>query len=393
MHTKAIVIGAGADAIHTINAARELGIYVAAMDGNPAAAGLQYADEAINIDISDIDILCEEVARIKPDFILPVPVGRMLRMIGIINEHFGLPGIKSNAAEVSTDKYLFHKILNKAGLRSICCHLIARQEPIRALDIPFPAIMKPRFGSGSRGIYLVKDSCDLDVALKKVQLSLEDYVLEELVAGNEYSLDGAVLNGNLEITLLRKKIITPFPARQPVASIALSRQANKELYDRVYCFVSKAAEELGYDNCLLNVDMILDDENVFIIEMAPRPSGHSIHSVFVPLCTKIDMAKEYINYMMNKSYRMTPTDIQCQMIRFFDFSDVIADKIPNRDDIVAACNCNLVDWNCRIKEGDYLQPVTDGKSLMWRGYFIIQGKNEQELKEQSEQILSVFKFR
>ena len=42
MMRKGIVIGAGRDAIHTIKKAREQGIYVVALDGNPEAEGLKY---------------------------------------------------------------------------------------------------------------------------------------------------------------------------------------------------------------------------------------------------------------------------------------------------------------------------------------------------------------
>ena len=41
MMRKGIVIGAGRDAIHTIKKAREQGIYVVALDGNPETEGLK----------------------------------------------------------------------------------------------------------------------------------------------------------------------------------------------------------------------------------------------------------------------------------------------------------------------------------------------------------------
>lgn len=393
MKEKVVVIGASSDAIHAITVAREMGLYVIAFDGNAEAEGLSYADEAVHFDISNADELCKRVHDIDPVCILPIPLGRQLSVVGKINEALNLPGMKSEAAEMSTDKWLFHQSLYKAGLRQVQCYLFhdtCRQEK---LTIPFPAIMKPRFGSGSRGVYIIKNSIDLQTTLQQMGELQEDYILEELVFGDEYSLDGAVLSGQLEITLIRKKTITPLPNRQPIASIALSKIQYKDLYDQVYHVVRQAVNVLKYDDCLLNVDFIFNKGEVFLIEMAPRPSGHSIHSCFVPTCTGVDMIKEYIRYIMNGSCVMVTNDIKCQMIHFFDFNDVVADSVPEKEEIAESGKCHLLYWNCKIKNGDYLQNVTNGKSVMGRGFFIVQGEDEQDLLQQSEWILSQFTFK
>ena len=65
---KGIVIGASKDAIHTIEKAKEHGIYVIALDGNPNAEGFEVADEKVVVDISDLEKVRKEVDRINPDF-------------------------------------------------------------------------------------------------------------------------------------------------------------------------------------------------------------------------------------------------------------------------------------------------------------------------------------
>ena len=80
--------------------------------------------------------------------------------------------------------------------------------------------MKPRFGSGSRDVFFINSDEDLMKYIKKVKSLNEDFVLEQAAIGDEYSIDGAVIDGELQITLLRKKIITPLPIRQPISSFA-----------------------------------------------------------------------------------------------------------------------------------------------------------------------------
>ena len=68
-------------------------------------------------------------------------------------------------------------------------------------------------------------------------------------------------------------------------------------------------ETLNYNNCLVNADLIINKEQIFVIEAAPRPSGHNLHNVFVPLATDIDIAEEYIKFLLGAKYNFIPTRI------------------------------------------------------------------------------------
>ena len=125
-----MVIGASQDAIHTIKKARKQGIYVVALDGNPHAEGLGFADEGRVVDISDMQKVCQEVEQIKPDFILPVPIGRYLITTGYMNKKYKLPGVMYSATRYSTDKYLYHDKLNQFGLRNTYEYLVNAQQSI-----------------------------------------------------------------------------------------------------------------------------------------------------------------------------------------------------------------------------------------------------------------------
>ena len=51
---------------------------------------------------------------------------------------------------------------------------------------------------------------------------------------------------------------------------------------------------------------------------------------------------------------------------------------------------SLTEWECRIKKGEILQPVSDGHSLMGRGYFILEGDDQKELALCAEKIKGLF---
>ncbi|MBQ4284433.1 MAG: hypothetical protein IJB96_10970, partial [Lachnospira sp.] len=159
----ALVIGASSESRYAIETAKKRGYKVVAFDGNPDAPGLSWADKGIVTDIRDANNILEHFNSWDmpaPSFVLPVPIGRYLTSTGSVNDALGLKGISHKAANLCTDKYEFHCTLADAGLRNGYCMLIPAGDSADILstdNIPLPFILKPRFGSGSRGVYLVEN--------------------------------------------------------------------------------------------------------------------------------------------------------------------------------------------------------------------------------------------
>lgn len=389
-----VVIGASREAEHTIKKAREQGINVIALDGNPKAEGFLYADSFKVVDISDMEKVCEEIEKIRPDFVIPVPIGRYLVTTGYVNEKYHLKGIKYNETNLSTDKYLFHKKLQEKGLRNIKLCLVNQNTDIKEADMCFPAILKPRYGSGSRDVFYIEKEEQLGSAYETVQDMQEDFVLEQVVQGTEYGVDGAVIQGKLYVILVRKKINTPLPVRQAVSYLAVTKnEKNSELLEQIQQHLKQVVKTLGYSDCLFHSDLIVKNDKVFTIEISPRPSGHNLHNLFVPLATGIDMAEEYIKFLLNKEWRFETADVKCMQIRFFDFADVVIKKIPTVEELQQSGKCNIIKWVCNMKVGEYLGRIINGHSIMGRGFFVVEGNDEQDLLRQSEWILSQFKFK
>lgn len=387
-----LIVGAGADSVHMIQTAKQLGVYTIGIDKNPDAKGLSLVDESIIQDIADKNIIETIVEEILPDFILPIPIGRCLCTTGYINDKFHLPGVGFQAANVSTDKLLFHQTLQKAGLRLINAFLLKDGIMDKKNIVIYPAVLKPRFGSGSRDVYFLRDENDLKMALKKIHCAKEDFILEQAVEGEEYSVDGAVINNEFVMTLLRKKVITPLPVRQPVSSFSVVlTEENEKLIFLVNKYVSQVVKELNYNNCLINIDLIINGDYIFAIEAAPRPSGHNLHSIFVPAATGIDMAQQFVHYLIGNSFDFLPKKVKSLQIKYFDFEDKEINEIPTFDFLLRQLGNRLIKWDCKINPGDYMNPITDGHSIMGRGFFIIEGENETDLTQQSNWIMKQFK--
>lgn len=410
---KVALIGASSESLHSIKIAKKLGITVVALDGNPQAEGLKIADKSLVVNIADEKATIDAVENENVDFLITVPIGRYLTTIGAVNDFYHLKGVTKAVTTLCTDKLKFHEQLEKDNLRQCDCFLINREvvekekKESLALErkekgyskIAFPAILKPRYGSGSRAIYFLNQPEDLKKAIEEVSEMDEDFILENAVTGVEYGVDGAVVNGEFQLILLRKKINTPPPARQAVGYLVQLPEENMEMYDSVKTQLQKIVNILEMKDCLLHADLMIQEvegerckkNNVFPIELSARPSGHYLHNIFTPVATGVDMAEEYMKYMCGEVFSFVPKSHRKIMIHFFDLENCKIEKIPREQDLNLPSGCNLLDWQCNMKVGEYLEPISGGHSLMGRGYFILEGKNNEVLEASGKLILQQIK--
>lgn len=383
---KAAIIGASGEALHTITKAREHGLNVVALDGNPQAEGLKAADQKLIVDISREEAVIEALKREKPDFVLTAPIGRYLTTVGAVNDALNLPGISRNMAMLCTDKLKFHEKLSGMNLRKCRCYGVNKGVTAGAeAELSFPAILKPRYGSGSRGIYMLADRQQLREALCTV--GGEPYVLEECIAGEEYGVDGAVTKDGFFMILLRRKENTPPPSRQAVGYFSVL--PGDGFWRQVKDHMTKVIACLGLQECLLHADVIKGAEGPFVVELSARPSGHNLHNLFTPLCTGVDMAEEYIKYRLGEPCCFEAVCTKPMMIHYFDMQGIVK-SVPDQYAVEKAIHIKPAAWQCYLKKGDRLTKVSDGHSLMGRGFFVLEGEDYSDLLEKAQKIKDLF---
>lgn len=392
----AAVIGASSESIYVISKAKELGLFVVALDGNPEAPGLKAADASFVVDIRNAD----EVIKVLEDYdvkvILPVPIGRYLTTTGIVNDHFGLTGVSGRSAELCTDKYEFHRVLAQKNLRDAELYLIPAGETDsypEELNVVYPVVVKPRFGSGSRGVEIFNSQEELLQGFISGEPYDEDYVIETCIPGPEYGLDGVFEDGRFKLILLRGKENTPPPYRECVAYYSLDITGRDKVFaDNVRSYMQAVGEAMGFKNNIIHADIIRkDNDKPFLIETSARPSGHNLHNLFTPLASGVDEVTEFIKLAvpeLNMPHSFEPSVQGNVMIHYFNFEKVRITRVPTEDYIRG--RYPVKDYKCTIKEGDHLGMITDGASLMGRGYFVITGSSVEELKNISKQIMIEF---
>ncbi len=379
----ALVIGATEDSVFSMNFARKYGYRIFAIDGNKEAKGLECADYSYVVDINDRMKVFEITDSFKPDIVLPAPIGHCLTTVGAVNDRYGLKGVTQESAEICTDKFLFNEMLNKAHLRNGGTVLYKKGSAIDVSDFnepnSFPLIVKPRYGSGSREVEVLKDYDSLRDWIARNSCLKEDIVFEKCVAGKEYGIDGAFIDGTFFLTLLRKKKNTEIPYRQCVGYISVPANEDILFWNKCKNLMQETGKVLKFKDCIIHADIIKTvDGDPFIIETSARPSGHNLSTYFTPKVTGVVLVDEFIKYAGLEKYSFEATETKKMMIRFFDFEEGTVIKVPQKEEILKIPG--VVDYVCNIRENDYLGKVLNGASIMGRGYYLIEAERETELE-------------
>jgi biotin carboxylase len=190
-----LFVGAGRHQRRAILQAKELGLRVAAVDGDPDAPGLKEADIAKVVDFADVDAVLKATARLKLDGVLTVSADRAVPVVAAIAEARGLPGIGVETAHLMTHKVAMRRRLADAGVpQPRFAAIRSLSERRRAADeVGFPAVLKPADSGGQRGLFRVESVDDIDAHLHEALRASPtgEAILEQYIEGTE--MNGIVI--------------------------------------------------------------------------------------------------------------------------------------------------------------------------------------------------------
>jgi len=386
-------IGAGIEQLAGIKKAKFLGHRVIAIDMNEASIGFQDADEKIILSIHQQDRVAEIAKKYKIDYIIPVPIGRWLTTTGFINSKLNLKGISYSAALLCANKEAFNKKLKN--------HIsLAQQFPFdsisdllkdkKTISWKNPYVIKPKFGSGSRGIKVVYSLEDaINFINESPNIFKDGILLESFLAGKNYGLDGVIIDHKFHLILLREKTVTPLPYRVETGYLARF-DYHAEVLKAVQDTIQRCVEVMGLNNCLVHADLIINEHQVNIIEISGRPSGLFISSKLVKIATSLDFIQEGIKLVAGEEYSFNLQNKTPSFLGYFSFNKTIEflKKLPSEKDLAAIEG--LISYQCNLQVGQFVPVCKNIGDFIHRGHFVIQGENKNDLLKNINNLYSLF---
>lgn len=386
-NTTALCVTAGTEQVASIRKARALGLRVVAVDRNPDAPGLKEADVGIPLNPVDETAVIQLAKSYGIRLVLPVPIGRLITTVGAVNDALGLPGVTRQAAALCSDKLAFRQTIAQFGLMPTECVVArGRGEIINALKaFPLPCILKPRFGSGSRGVVVIQNEARIEELVSE-HLALgndpEETLIEGFVEGTEVGVDAAVTSGSITITSVRMKTVTPIPYRQTVGYHGPAPLSTKQ-FDELREVLQGAVTATGCNDSLLHFDVILrKGEMPYLIEMAPRPAGLRMAEVMVPAMTGIDFISEGIKMLLGQPAEFRPRRSTPVALKFLQHPPV---RVPPPADFRTVMKYEgVVDVSIPRLKTPPVGKITCAADVLAGGYVVTVGSTLSEALQRAE---------
>lgn len=220
-----------------------------------------------------------------------------MNLAAFLAENLNLTYTDSRAIVNCRDKYLSKQLWRSHGLNCARTRTVGTATDIMDFfeDIKGPIVIKPKSGSGSELTFKCTDRSECQEAAKIItsrltkckddrtaldKLCPEDewhkagFIVEEFVAGQEYSGDFIIDGEDLKIIRLARK----FPAPDQTFGTTLAYMVPAVLPEAIAendlaGVFKKAAQALGIKRAICMIDFMIDRDKVYLLEMSPRPGG------------------------------------------------------------------------------------------------------------------------
>jgi biotin carboxylase len=343
-----------------------MGLDILGVDGDPNAVGANDCTEFLAADISDRAAIVQVARSRKIRAVLPSPIGRLLATVGAVNTALNLRGVSLTAAQTCVDKALFDRQMRLHGVRRPWQIRVgqANRLPAVLFSMDEPCIVKPAEGSGSRGVYVVRDRDDVDAALNHVteQMPGATWLVEQYVAGIEYGLDGLISNGTARVFCIRRKEVTTLPFRQ-VMTYTFDPDEHERLLRTVTDEMQGCIRALGATDGCFHADILeLKDGSILVLEASLRLGGLLTTERIVPKATGIDFIQLAIGITagieaQEQTPRLTPVHL-----RFLDLPPGLVCDVPSLPPITNG------EAHLAATPGTVLKAVSCGADVLARGW-------------------------
>ena len=165
-----MIIGGGLLQTPAVQAAKRMGHQVIVTDYNPNALGMKYADIPIVMSTRDIEGSVR-VAKTQNEItpihaVLTVGTDASMTVAAVANA-LGLPGIKFDDAEASTNKLKMRCVLRPTMFRARVSFPYGRFDAKKACRLlSFPLVLKPTDNMGARGVMRIDNKTQIADAFK-----------------------------------------------------------------------------------------------------------------------------------------------------------------------------------------------------------------------------------
>ncbi|MCI8317356.1 MAG: ATP-grasp domain-containing protein [Lachnospiraceae bacterium] len=270
---KLMIMGAGIYQVPLLKKAKEMGIYTIAVSIPGNYPGFEVADQVCYENTVDYEKVLEIAKREKIDGIVTAGTDVAVITIGRVCDEMGLSGLSFEAAKIASNKILMKKKYEEYGVRTARFRELSFEDDMyeKVKELNFPLIFKAIDSSGSRGIIRVNALEEFEAARSVVKSITrnQSFIIEEFVEGEEFGAQAFVYHGEVKFILPHGDYVFQGDTGVPVGHFA-PYNLDETVIDDMKVQLTNAVRAMGLDNCAINADFILKDNQTYVLELGGR---------------------------------------------------------------------------------------------------------------------------
>jgi len=389
-----LLTGGSRSQLGLLEQARSLGFEIVVVDGSPSAPLLAEADHQIVRSFTEVDRV---LADLEERGIEPAAVATMGSDLAVLPtarlaERLGLPGLSLDTARIVADKRRMRKAFEARGVR---CPRGREAQVFEEAEQAFhelgaPVVVKPVDGSGQRGVTEVRGEGELPDAFERALAASRTgaVVLEQYVEGDEFTVNGFLLDGEYFPMSVTRRLLHPPPPLGVCIAHRYPSLLGEEVEAELFRVAHAASRAVGLETGPSYVQLRIQDGVPWTIEVGARLGGGK-DAELARLVSGFDAIRANVLWVLD---RLTAADLgpdpaaaldPCGQVRF-----VVAPpgRIVRLDAAPALEIEGVHEAGFYHQEGKTLPPLTSGAERL--GYLLLTAPDEAELDARTDRALA-----
>lgn len=375
---KILVIGAAAYQVPAIKRIVEFGYKAYCVDYKENQPGFEYATGYRIIDVKDKENCLEYAKKLGINGVMSWGSTLTLPTVSYIGERMNLPCMPMATSEISINKYLIRKKLTERGCNSGGdVFNIQSWKEVDTIPYVVPFVVKPCDGSGSKGVYIVRNESEIRMAIQYAFDGARDnqIYVEPYISGVEYSVEAYANNGEVfvySIVNTEFKWTAEYPIYKQTTYLGISEDTEILIREEV----CRAVEALDVNYGPINFDIIVSDKDMrpYIIDVGIRNGQNLIASHIVPYSRGVDELNNSICICTGGDISIVPTKKEYISSRLLIYKPGRIEEIRPYSNLIG--QGNIIDIIMRKKAGDILSHYQTKSDIC--GWVLCKGETPEE---------------
>lgn len=387
------ILGGNALACPAIKHLKDLGYNTLVLDRNHAAPASKLASKFVAADFSNFREADEATSSL--DLVGVMAINDFgVRTASHLSKARGLPGYHREAALNVTNKVQMKQKWIKAGLSTPRFTWATKYDILKGKDIKwhrFPCIIKPAFsGGGSRGVFLVHDYGEIRERLQASQSVYidDEVIIEECIQGTEHTMEVLIFEGKTHVISISDKENYP-GSISVVQNLYFPGRIGHRFKKRLEVLVSQACQALGLTNGCAHCEVLIRDQDIFLLEFGGRPGGGLNFHPICELSSGYDYPLELARILTGRAPLFNrKKESFCLGWHFFTTRQGVLRKVRGFEEI--RNHPNVVDAQLYVEVGQKLPDRSN--DLARPGFFLVYGEDFEEVDRLVEELDNMIYF-